>query len=242
LALPLLLPESAFYNLQFELSSLTANESAVHIALDPRRRRPTVSSSDELAGTAEVDLPLQVTGAPEGLDLIADYLTVKIERADGKTWQDAGRARFYQGGDGLWMKIHLGLQVFGKLKNEPVTRHTTAYLTLLGNRRSTRVEAQKSAAIPGFGLCSFLVSSRQIWSLICTAPFRTSPLFWGSVNMGDDTLASIPMTLEGGSYSPYPAESGISPLFTQITTAVPLQPFKHEFEIDRVRLDEHQIH
>ena len=74
--------------------------------------------------------------------------------------------------------------------------------------------------------------------------------------MGDDTRAYIPLTPEGGSYSPYPAESGISPLvanyqgsgsgnvswpFTQITTEVPLQHFKHEFEIDRVRLDEHVI-
>src|SRR6202022_2722875 len=139
-ALPLLLPRSAFYNLQFELSSLTANESAVHIALDPTRSRPTARTTDHLAATAEVDLPLQVTGAPEGLDLIADYLTVTIERSEGKTWQDAGRARFYQSRDGLWMKIHVGLQVFGKLKMEPVTLHTTAYLTLLGNSGWPRVK------------------------------------------------------------------------------------------------------
>jgi hypothetical protein len=250
LALPLLLPPSVFYILQFGLSRLTTNEPSVHIALDPTRNHPSDSYTDDWAGTAEVDLPLQVTGAPEGQDLIADYLTVTIERSDGKTWQDAGRARFYQSRDGLWMKIHVGLQVFGKLKKEPVTLHTTAYLTLLGNRRSTQIEAQKSTAVPGFGLCSFLVSSQQTWTLICRAPFRRSPLFWGSGDTGDETLV-------GGSYSPYPAESGISPLVanyqssgsssgwplkaTKITTEAPLRHFKHDFEMDGVRLDEHAI-
>jgi hypothetical protein len=212
---------------------------------------------DTVRGAAEIDVPLEVSGVPKGADLISDYVGVTLESADGRRWQDVGRTMLYRSRGHYWLKVHVRDAVFEQQKNNPVTLRTIAYFTLLGDRKSSRLEAQaKSAAVPGLGLCSALVTRQRDWSIICRSPFRDTSLFaLDSIipNESDDTL-SLP---QGGSYSPYLAESGISPLVAtfqgsmtvtdpslkavNINTESALGHFRSDFEIHDIHLDDYLI-
>jgi len=213
LIVPALLPPAAVYGFQLALSKSPTEQSPVHIAFDGTRERTRTWMTDTVRGAAEIDVPLEVTGIPKEADLISDYVGVTMESADGRSWRDVGRTMLYRTKGLYWLKVHVRDAVFEQQKNNPVTLRIVAHLTLLGNRRSSRLEAQaKAAAVPGLGLCSALVTRQRDWSMICRSPFRDSSLFalgpFLANESSDDTL-SLP---QGGSYSPYLAESGISPL------------------------------
>jgi len=257
MTVPALLPPAAVYGFQLALWKSPTEHSSVHIVFDGTRERTQTWMTDTVRGAAEIDVPLEVTGVPKGADLISDYVGVTLESADGRRWQDVGRTMLYRSRGHYWLKVHVRDAVFEQQKNNPVTLRTIAYFTLLGDRKSSRLEAQaKSAAVPGLGLCSALVTRQRDWSIICRSPFRDTSLFaLDSIipNESDDTL-SLP---QGGSYSPYLAESGISPLVAtfqgsmtvtdpslkavNINTESALGHFRSDFEIHDIRLDDYLI-
>jgi hypothetical protein len=90
---------------------------------------------------------------------------VTLESADGRSWQDVGRTGLYRSRGHYWLKFHVRDAVFEQQKNNPVTLRAIAYFTLLGDHKSTRIEAQaKSAPVPGLGLCSALVGRQRDWA------------------------------------------------------------------------------
>jgi len=255
---PALLPPAAVYGFQLALSKSPTEQSSVHIVLDGTRERTRTSMTDTVRGAAEIDVPLEVTGVPKGAELLSDYVGVTMESADGHRWQDVGRTMLYRTKGLYWLKVHVRDAVFEQQKNNPVMLRTITYLTLLGDRKSSRLEAQaKSATVPGLGLCSALVTRQRDWSIICRSPFRDSSLFALDSFLGsessDDTL-SLP---QGGSYSPYLAESGISPLVAtfqgsmtvtdpslkavNISTEAALGHFRCDFEIHDIHLADYLV-
>lgn len=252
LTVPALLPPTAVYAFQLALSKSPTEHSSIHIVFDGTRERTRTWVTDTVKGAAEIDIPLQVTGIPKGADLVSDYMGVTVESADGSSWQDVGRTMLYYSRGHYWLKFHVPDGVFMRQKNNPVALRAIAYFTLLGDRKSTRIEAQAESPVQGLGLCSALVTRQRDWSIICRSPFRESPIFALNsffANEPDDDTLSLP---QGGSYSPYLAEAGISPLVAtfqgsmttsdpslkavNISTEAALGHFRCDFEIHDVRL------
>ena len=251
-AVPALLPPAAVYAFQLALSKSPTEHSSIHIVFDGTRERTRAWVTDTVKEAAEIDIPLQVTGIPKGADLVSDYVGVTFESADGSRWQDVGRTMLYYSRGHYWLKFHVPEGVFIRQKNNPVTLRTIAYFTLLGDRKSTRIEAQAESPVQGLGLCSALVTRQRDWSIICRSPFRDSSLFALNAllaNGPDDDTLSLP---QGGSYSPYLAEAGISPLVAtfqgsmttsdpslkavNISTEAVLEHFRCDFEVHDARL------
>jgi hypothetical protein len=256
LMVPSFFPRPTAYAAQLALTRGPAVPPSVVLGLDLTRQggqdRNNLVTDGE-PGTVELDFPLRATGIPQGRDLIADHLAVKVRTPDGNSLSTAGRSLLFSDRNGqFWMKVHVDNAAFQKLRGTRVTVRTSAYLTLVGNSRATLIRAgAKSMEVPGIGRCSFLPDNTQEWVLYCQAPFRQPADFCKAI-LGESEIRRFNEPLPiGGSYSPYPAELEVSPLVLTFNgaygisgpirdalmlTATPLSHFHTDFELPDVSL------
>jgi len=251
LVVPPLFPRTTAYDLQFALSHPQTDEPAVTLVLDPTRRRPVDLMTGGEPGTVEIDIPVRAKEVPEKMDLVADHLAISIRTSDGKSWSVPGRNWLFPARNGqLWLKLHVDSTVFEQTKNSDVTLRMSSYLTLLGGHHITPVQlGRTSTEVPGMGRCSFWESAPHDYAATCESPFRGPAVFYKAALSRDVSLDT--MLLEGGSYSPYAAELGISPRVLSlrgtfgtseppngliIVTAVPLAHFHRDFRFSGVHL------
>jgi hypothetical protein len=181
-----------------------------------------------------VELPLRLAGMPDGLTPWADDVTVGIDGIFGGLpveWEVVD-------GSGIRQLMGISPAFLDRIKNTLVRIHTSVTLTLVRNPQTTALS--RTTMVPGVGLCNPFLS--------CWCPFRTA-----RVVVADNWIGREPAFT---SYSPFPAEFGISPIVmldpsrfqtskptpVTVTTAEPVAHLHFDFDIDNVRLADFEVH
>jgi hypothetical protein len=201
------LPWNPAFMVQSWLSKQRIDAASVQIALD-RDRTIHPSNIWPAAKSVWITFPIRITGLADGIDTRSETVLGTVEPS-GAGWR-AGISYgtlFPDGGDKYWLAFQLGLSSFERMKSQPVTVRTSLYLTLLGNAKFTTVPRGKERiTVPGVGRCAVLADTQL---LHCVSAFR-DPM--SSVSM-QPSSRSLFMVARPLSYSPYPAEFGVSPVF-----------------------------
>jgi hypothetical protein len=235
------IPLSTVIGLQARLSKQRIDPAQIRVALDAER--PSAMGVFN-TGFTQIQIPLQATDIPEGFDARIVGTGMRIEAADGTVWP----SREYQysgfriaGSPAIYASVPRDSYL--RLKDQLVRIRGTAYITLFGNRRTTLVR-NELIAIPGAGVCLMRAYFSQP-TLECRALFRAP-----------SSLILLPRS-QGGyplSYSPFPAELGISPTGffgfynasldtpqpVPLVTVEPLAYIQRAFEIDNLRLRDYE--
>jgi hypothetical protein len=237
------IPLPTIVGLQARLSKQRIDPSQVRVALDSERPS-AMGVLDMGVPRTQVQMPLRATDIPDGFEARIIGTSVRIEAADGTVWpaREYGDSRLGMAESPAW-NASVPRDFYMRVKDQPVTIRGSAYVTLFGNRRTTLVRNELTL-IPGAGVCLLRTSFRQP-TLDCRALFR-SP----------SSLILLPHSLGGYqlSYSPFPAELGISPAgyfgfyhasldAPQPVPLVTLEPLAHiqrDFEIDNLRLRDYE--
>jgi hypothetical protein len=191
-----------------------------------------------------VYLPIEISGLPNETETSADRVFAAIQARDGKP-VDSGVNSLTHDAAGYWEWFLIDRSTFERVKNEPVTVRTSFYLTLFGDRKTTTVPPTNTfVAVPGAGLCS-----ADSMFIRCLSPFR-DPDHRISVRSGPSYSAMFSAQL---TYSPFPADLGISPIEmvgqpaaliasdVVFLTEKPLAHFHRDVEFRDVRLADFAI-
>jgi len=157
--------------------------------------------------------------------------------------------------------LNLDGAFYRKVKDEPIKVRGSLYLTLFGNRQTVRVPfGDRSVPVPRVGVCSASGgANRQSHFLICSSAFRFPPALvsYSFIQYAKDTVQDVWSSTKPRaiSYSPFPAELGISPVsqdFTfstvheplaeaRVDTVEALAHIRRNFEIDNLRLGDFEV-
>jgi hypothetical protein len=147
---------------------------------------------------------------PEGLRLRTDLVQVRLEKAGGGTFSrsnpasNSNQASVREDGDVFWLKVSMPRSVFERVKNQPVRIRTSLLLTLFGKRTNIVLPpGVKAIPVPQVGLCDTALPNAYLYR--CRAPFRGPRLRLET--QGGRGLSYTPT-------SPFPAELGVSPMWT----------------------------
>ena len=251
LAVPNLISMRALMAAQMRLSKSRMDVPAIQAVLDSTRKEPKTKQTGRrpgYEGTIAIGIPLQISGLPAGTSMFFDDVKVEIEEPDGEVSVATGTIE--QEVDGVWERLFVRPDVFQRLKEEQVTLRHSAYLSLLGDPRTTQIEpGERGTVVPDLGICRF-VRQGSDYTIVCFTPFRRSPVF-ASTSIPDFGYGDDP---EPASYSPFPAEPGISPLVTsarvngatefqgslmpRVVTKSAFAHIRHDFEIRGLRLED----
>ncbi len=258
------LPWAAAFGIQSRLSRQRVDPSSVRVGFDSARKwaaRALIDKDDRV----RIDVPLQITGVPAGMEAKFDGLIVTIETPDGPAWRADQHpwSNVTSTGQAVSLLTVVDGSFYRKVKNAPVKLRGSLYLTLYGNRRTAAVPFNdRPVSVPGAGLCSASRdAARQNYFLLCSSAFRAQPdiVSIRFVELGKATYQEA--RHYGGSprqaisYSPFPADLSISPVsqyFAYSTFQGPLsavivdalEPLAHirrEFEISDLRLGEFEV-
>jgi hypothetical protein len=150
---------------------------------------------------------------------------------------------------------------YRKVKDEPMRVRGSLYLTVFGNRGTTLVPfGDRSVPVPRVGVCAASRgANRQSYFLICSSAFRFPPMLisYSFIQSAKETAqyawtSPQPRSI---SYSPFPAEPGISPVSQDFTLAPlhelfsegrvdaveALAHIRRSFEIDNLRLGDFEV-
>lgn len=251
-----LIPWTAAFSIQSRLSRQPVDESAVHVGFDWGKKwaaRALIGRD----GNVWIHLPLQITGIPDGMETKFDGLVVTIQAPGGAVWHADREPWSYVGSTGQWLALQTTVDgsFYRKVKDQPVKLRGALYLTLYGNRRTASVPFQdRSVPVPGVGMCS---ASRgadaHTYFFRCSSAFRWQPDLVFIYVAGKDNWAETSYSpLHAISYSPFPADLGISPVgvygrfgyatFREpvspvtVSTMEPLTHMARDFEISGLRL------
>src|SRR6267143_2418762 len=253
-----LIPWSVAFRIQSWLSKQRVDQSLVHVDFDSGNRwltRVVIEGGDRL----RVELPLDITGLPHGMLARPEGFSVHLQAPDGTRWQ-ADQLLLRIAGK-MSQKFSLEATVDGafyrKVKDEPLKVRGSLYMTLFGNRQTVRVPFEdRSVPVPRVGVCSASGgANRQSYFLICSSAFRFPPVLvsYRFIQSSTEAVQDVWSSTEPRrpiSYSPFPAELGISPVsqdFTFSTVRAPLSEarvdtvealvhIRRNFEIDNLRL------
>lgn len=194
------------FSVQSWLSKQRIDADAVHVAIDPDRTMPPLNV---WPGPESLwfQFPLRITGLGGGVDTQADAALITV----GSQAAVVNGSFFSDGADRFRLAFQLNRSAFEGMKNQPVTVRASLYLTLLGNPKSTSVPRGKHrTAVPGVGRCTILAEPPMFVPMLhCLAALRDST---GSVSLRP-AVGSLFLVARPTSYSPYPAELGVSPLY-----------------------------
>ncbi len=258
-----LIPWTSAFAVQSRLSKQRVDVHSIQVLFDSDRKWLARTRPDRFGSGVGIELPLKMNGIPPGMEAKAEGLTLQVVGPDGSVRQGARRP---------WMQIDSDRQLltlmsevdgpfYQSVKDKAVKIRGTLYLTLFGNRRTTRVPfGGEHVATPGMGICSARRSGGgsigYFYFLLCASPFRTAPdlVTVRFEERGKDVFREIrPYPVRRLiSYSPLPADLDISPVsqyftLTQfprelsdvaIDDAEPLAHVTREFELDGLRLGE----
>jgi hypothetical protein len=257
-----LIPWSAAFRIQSWLSKQRVDQSLAHVDFDSGNRwltRAVIEGGDRV----RVELPVNITELPPGVIAKPEGFSVQLQASDGTMRQaDQLPLRVASNmGQAFSLQASIDGAFYRKVKDEPMKVRASLYMTLFGNQKTVSVPFRdRSVPVAGVGVCSASGgANRQSYFLICSSAFRYPPVLVsyrfvksakGSAQ--DVWSATQPRAI---SYSPFPAELGISPVsqdFTFSTVSVPLsearvntvEPLAHirrNFEIDNLRLSDFEV-
>ncbi|HEY3455895.1 MAG TPA: hypothetical protein VGK64_14915 [Bryobacteraceae bacterium] len=260
-----LIPWTSAFAIQSRLSKQRIDVHSIQVSFDSDRKWLARVRPDRFGAGVGIELPMKIDGVPAGMEAKAEGLTMQVVGPDGNARPGAGRP---------WMQIDSDRQLstlvsevdgrfYQSVKNKVVKIRGTLYLTLFGNRRTTRIPfGGERIATRGLGICSAYRTGGRgpmgyVYLLQCTSPFRTPPdmIMVRFEERGKNVFRQIRPYPERRviSYSPLPADLDISPVSQYFTSLTPfprelsdvaiddLQPLAHvtrEFELDGLRLGE----
>ncbi len=250
LASSALLPWTAAFTLQTYFSRRKIDISSVRIELDSDRKWLGRIYATE-GGQIVAELPLRISGLPTGTELKPNGLTVKLHAPDGETsvvHQPPPYSFNFESGI-LSLRAVMGKAFYKRAKDKPLQLRGKLYFTLYGNRQQVSIPVNgRSVPVKGVGLCSADASF-----LLCRSAFRP-PSDWVTIRMLQDSSNGAKATTEDfshrTSYSPFPAELSIDPLYRFLSPRVNAtvearvqvwEPFVHlerNFELYDVRLND----
>ena len=147
------------------------------------------------------------------------------------------------------LRAVMGKTFYAKVKDQSLQLSGTLYFTLYGNKQQTILPINNGPVpVRGIGLCS-----ADTRFLLCHSAFRP-PSNWVTIhtlqNSPDGTNASTDGFSHAASYSPFPADLNVDPLFTSFSPHVsailqasieawePLAHIERNFEFNHVRLND----
>ena len=253
---PTLIPWTAAFAIQSRLSKQPVDQSAVHVGFDSGKKwaaRALIGRD----GNVWIHLPLQITGIPDGMETKFDGLIVTIEAPGGAVWRADREPWRYVGSTGQLLSLQTTVDgsFYRKVKDQPVILRGALYFTLYGNRRTASVPFQdRSFPVPGVGRCSAgRGADTQTYFFRCSSAFRWQPDLVFIYVAGKDNWGGTSYSpLHAISYSPFPADLGISPVgvyerfgyaafrgpesAVTVSTMEPLTHMARDFEISGLRL------
>jgi hypothetical protein len=202
-------------DLQARVKPPPIDTAAVHIVFDPTRSRRTPLVRQRGFTQASVALPVAVSGAPDGVELVSNQASVNL---GGKSFVEG--ASLERDKEGYWETILLEANLFSSLRNAPVTIRITPVVTAV---RITDFRAPLAAGpvlAPGVGFCESSQPGPQFLNVDCRWALR-SPLRtrvhadypgWDT----PDPMGRRHDQMTGDlSDSPFPAGLSLSPVHTQ---------------------------
>jgi hypothetical protein len=258
-----MIPWSVAFRIQSWLSKQGVDQSLVHVNFDSGNRwltRVVVEGGDRV----RVELPLDITGLPPGMTARPEGFSLHLQAPDGTMWRADQLPLRFAGKMGQKFSLQATIDgaFYRKVKVGPLNVRGSLYMTLFGNWQTVRVPfGDRSVPVPRVGVCSASGgANRQSYFLICSSAFRFPPVlvsyrFMQSAKEAFQDVWSSTEPRRPISYSPFPAELGISPVsqdFTFSTVPVPLsearvvtvEPLAHirqDFEIDNLRLGDFEV-
>jgi hypothetical protein len=200
-------PWDTAFAAQSWFSKLRIDPASVHVALDPGRG---ILPQKMWAGAnfIWIHFPIRITGLAEGVDTRADAVLITTEApGDGSRTGILHGTLFSDGGDKFRLAFQMPSSSFERMKSQPVTIRTSFYLTLLGKPKATTVPGNNQRIdVPGVGRCAVLTDPRL---LHCLSAFRDPG---GSFSL-TPASGNLFMVARPISYSPYPADLAVSPIF-----------------------------
>ena len=259
----MLTPWSAAFRIQSGLSKQHVDQSLAHVDFDTGNNwltRTVIEADDRV----RVELPLNITGLPPGVIARPEGFSLHLQASDGTLWQaDQLPLRIApKMGQEFSLEATVDGAFYRKVKDGPLKVRGALYLTLFGNRQTVRVPfGDRSVPVPRVGVCSASGGpNRRSYFLICSSAFRFPPVLvsYRFIQSAKEAVQDVWSSTEPRraiSYSPFPAEIGISPIsqdFTFSTVAVPLseatvdtvEPLAHirrNFGIDNLRLGDFEV-
>jgi hypothetical protein len=194
-------------------------------------------------------IPIGVSGLGEGQDVITDEVRMVIETESGQKWSPQRKDYLEHVPDGYRLTPLVDRAVFEKAKGHAVRIHLSFYLTLVGNPVSTVVgPGSGSENISGVGRCRYHADD-AFNSIVCLAPLRM-PSNLLQVRFGGERWGQF---VDLASYSPFPADSSISPVHgyyhagsptyapATLTSLEPLAHFRRDVNLANVYLVDYQL-
>jgi hypothetical protein len=245
-----LLPWGKAFALQTRLSRRKADLSSIRIELDSERKwlgRIYPTGQEQIAA----ELPFRVSGLPTGTEFKPNGLTVRLRAFDGETFvvNQPPPESFNFEADIASLRAIMGKTFYTKVKEQPLQLRGTLYFTLYGSKRQAVIPANnRPVPVEGVGLCT----AGTIF-VLCHSAFRP-PSDSVTIRILQDSLNGAKTSTEDfsrtASYSPFPADLNINPLFTifsprvnaisaaRVETWEPLAHVKRNFEFNQVRLSD----
>ena len=242
------MPWTAAFAIQSRLSKERVDPSSLNIRFDSVRS--WLAGALPVKGDRmKIDLPLLITGIPEGRAVKSDGFSVSIESQDGSAWRAEPQPWGYVTSEGPATTLETTVpgSFYRKVKDEPVTIRGALYLTVFGNPQTARIPFDgRPGPVSGVGLCSAQRGDDgKGYFVLCAHPFRSAP---GLVSVNFEDFPSIAHG-ESISYSPFPAELSFSPVSLYhassykaslaaalITNHEPLAHIRRDFELGGVHL------
>ena len=224
-----LLPWTAAFGMQSRLATAHIASSAIQITFDPDHKwlaRCTALPNDRV----QIDLPIQVSDVPEGLDVRADGLNLSVEAPGRALWQSHEKPWLQVNSEAEVTSLQTTMDgaIYRQIRNEPVKLRGQMYLALAGYSQQTDIPfGNRAVPVPGAGLCSAsqqASSARMVRSgpsgpsafngnvqrymLLCHSAYRSPPdiLSASFEHFRTDVFRGAL------SYSPFPAEFILSPV------------------------------
>ncbi len=233
------------WEIESRLSKRQLDRDAARIAFDPASR-PALGFADSAyspdAGEAGINLPILVTGIPPGTEVVSERIATRIETPDGRSWASAWTptgglyrttpledAHVIPADGTYWEYVNVDEEFFRSVKDTTVHMHTSAALTLLGERRSSPLATRsRNEYESDQGMCRAVPGPFAKLLVACAwlggAPARGYVTAVSAAN--GQTYASLITTGAGGP----PAMTGS--IWARDTTLFTPPPATHEMDLE----------
>jgi hypothetical protein len=256
-----LIPWSAAFKIQSWLSKQKVEQPLGRVEFDSRSKWLTraVIEGDRI----RVELPLNVTALPTGMSAKPEGFSIQLQAPDGTMWHSDQALPGYASnmGQEFSLQVTVDSAFYRKVKDKPMRVRGSLYLTVFGNRGTTFVPlGDRSVPVQRIGVCAASRgANRQSYFLICSSAFRFPPMLvsYSFIQSAKETsqhawTSTQPRSI---SYSPFPAEPGISPISQDFTFATIREAFsegrvdavealahiRRSFEVDNLRLGDFEV-
>jgi hypothetical protein len=257
-----LIPWTAAFSIQSRFAKKDDGQFAgIHVGFDiPRKWLARVIVGEDVT---HIELPLAITGLPAETSPKPDGLVATIDSAEGPVMRIVRNPwkNFDTEGNILTMEADVDASLYRKMRTVPVSIRGSLYFTLYGNRETARVPfGGRFVRVPRMGVCSAQRGERgDTYFLLCSSAFRWPPDLVSIRFLGqeENTIQNIKpySPAQRISYSPFPADMGISPInqyFTYrmfaghlsevaIDSVEPLSHMHRTFEIQGLLLSDFEV-